>query len=242
VSARFYTAWAEHYDAVFPPGPKPGFVATRFAPGARLLDLGCASGGMAFALAERGFAVHGVDLDPALVARAEARLRVQPSPGVSFAVGDMLALPPSLQPFDGALCLGNTLVHLLDRRDRLAALGAVADRVVEGGALLVQIVNYDRVLALGLDRLPTIEREGLRFERRYHDLTPVSLRFEARLELPGGGPPLTVEQPLVPLTRAALDGELRAAGWAPQAWFGGYGAEPWAPDSFGCICLAVRRA
>ena len=239
MSAPFYTAWAEHYHAVFPPGPKPGFVAERLAPGARLLDLGCASGGMAFALAARGFAVHGVDLDAALVARARGRLRAQPTPGLSFAQGDMLALLAPAQPIDAALCLGNTLVHLLERRDRVAALVALAGQVSDGGGLILQIVNYDRVLGQRLDRLPTIEGPGLRFERRYHDLTPSGLRFEARLELAGSAEPLTVEQPLFPLTRAGLEAELRAAGWTPQAWFDSYRGEPWAPASFGCICQAV---
>jgi glycine/sarcosine N-methyltransferase len=236
----FYSAWAEHYDAVFPPGPKPGFVAERFPAGARLLDLGCASGGMAFALAERGLSVHGLDLDPALVGRAQARLAASPLPGLSFARGDMLELAAPELPFDGALCLGNTLVHLLRGEQRVRALASMARAVRPGGALVLQIVNYDRVLDQGVDRLPTIERPGLRFERRYRALSGDGLIFEARLALAGQERALSVEQPLFPLRRAGLAAELSAAGWTPDAWYGGYDGQAWGPDTFACVVLAHR--
>ncbi len=234
----FYSAWASHYDAVFPPGPKPAFVARQLPAAARVLDLGCASGGMAFALAERGFAVHGVDLDAALVALAQARLAAEPREGLSFAQGDMLALPAPEVPFDAAICLGNTLVHLLGAEQLVSALESLAAQVAPGGAIVVQIVNYDRVLDGDIDHLPTLEAPGLRFERRYLDLSPEGLRFAARLEVAEGV--FEVEQPLVPLRRAQLHAELRAGGWTPRAWFGAYDGRPWSPESFGCIVVAGR--
>lgn len=241
MSEPFYTAWAEHYDDVFPVGPKPAFVEQRFPRGGRLLDVGCATGGMAFALTQRGFVVHGVDLDPALVARAELRLAAEPTPGVSFARGDMLELLTPARLFDGVLCLGNTLVHLLERSQRVAALGAMARQVDGGGRLIVQIVNYDRVLARAVARLPLIDNAAVRFERRYHDLGPGGLTFEAELTVKASGQRLSVAQPLYPLTRAALDDELRAAGWTPSEWCGGYGGDIWTPGAFGTIVSAVHR-
>ncbi len=234
--ASFYACWAEHYDAVFPVGPKAAFVSSIIPPPARILDLGCATGGVAVALAELGHRVHGVELEPALLARAQAR-RI---PGASFTLGDMLALPAPEQPFDGVICLGNTLVHLIERSQRVAALEAMAARAVGTGRLVLQIVNYDRVLAQGVERLPLIETEALRFERRYRDLQPERLIFEAELSLHASGRSLTVAQPLAPLTRAQLDAELREAGWAPSSWFGAYDGRPWAPESFGCIVVADR--
>ena len=236
----FYAAWAEHYDDVFPVGPKAGFVAGRFPAAARLLDLGCATGGLAFALAERGFEVCGVDLDAALVARAQQRLRGEPTPGLSFSRGDMLALPSPPSPFHGVLCLGNTLVHLLDRQQRIATLRSMAGQVGVGGGLLVQIVNYDRVLEQAVEQLPLIDNSAVRFERRYVQLSPAGLCFEARLLVKATGRVLSVAQPLFPLTRGALHDELLQAGWEPRAWFGGYGGAPLGPESFGCMVHATR--
>ncbi len=238
--ASFYASWAEHYDEVFPVGPKASFVSQRFPLPARLLDLGCATGGVAFALAERGYGVHGVELEPTLLARARARLGAQPAVGLSFALGDMLALSAPERPFDGVICLGNTLVHLLDRAQRVAALRAMAAQVVRTGRLVLQIVNYDRVLARSVDSLPLIETGALRFERRYLEITPERLIFEAQLRLGGSDTALTVRQPLAPLTRVQLDAELRLAGWHAVDWFGGYHARPWSLDEQGCIVLAQR--
>jgi glycine/sarcosine N-methyltransferase len=242
MSQPFYAAWAEHYDAVFPVGPKARFVAAHIPGPGRLLDLGCATGGVDFALAELGYRVHGVDLEPALVARAAARLEREPSPKLGFAIGDMLALPAPAQPYDGVICLGNTLVHLMERADRAAALRGMAAQVGSDGRLVLQIVNYDRVLAQAVASLPLLDTDTVRFERRYTGLSAERLTFEADLTVKGSGRVLSVAQPLVPLTRAQLDTELRDAGWLPQGWFGSYRGEPWSPDSFGCICQAVRGA
>src|SRR5215218_7636238 len=49
-------------------------VAAAAAPGASVLDAGCGPGHLVARLADRGLAVTGIDLDPAMIARAEQRL------------------------------------------------------------------------------------------------------------------------------------------------------------------------
>lgn len=234
----FYTLFARHYDDIFPPGPKVAFVAARLPAPGPLLDLGCATGAVAEGLAERGYDVTGVDLDAGLLAQARERARQQPH--LSFLQADMRQLPDFPAPFAGAFCLGNTLVHLLERADRVAALAGVAARVPAGGRLLVQIVNYDRVLREGITRLPTIERAGIRFERRYPEVSETAVRFEATLTVEDTGDRHTSSVPLFPLTRSALVGELEEAGWTPVDAWGDYQGAPWSEDTFGCLVLAER--
>src|SRR5689334_5217528 len=60
-----------------------------------VLELGAGAGRVAFALAERGFAVTGVDLAPAMLAKARARQAVAPAAvagQLNFRQGDMTAL------------------------------------------------------------------------------------------------------------------------------------------------------
>lgn len=240
MSASFYAAWAAHYDAVFPVGPKARFVSHHLLPSAHILDVGCATGGVDFELADLGHSVHGLDLEPALVARARARLQAEPCSRLSFEVGDMLALAPPARSFDATVCLGNTLVHVVARSDRVAALAAMGRQVGQDGRLVLQIVNYDRVLTDGVRTLPLIDNDTVRFERRYVDVGPARLSFEADLTVKSSDATLSVSQHLVPLTRARLDAELREAEWRPTAWFGSYAGVPWAQDSFGCIVVAQR--
>lgn len=68
--------------------------------GATVLDLGCALGDQAAALAARGARVIGVDSDPLLLAHAQARH----IPGAQFLLGDLNSLPDVGPPLDGIWC------------------------------------------------------------------------------------------------------------------------------------------
>jgi SAM-dependent methyltransferase len=70
------------------------------APGDRVLDVGCGPGRHAHALAERGLAVHGVDISERFVDLA----RRQAPPGATFSVGDARALAVD-GSFDAAISL-----------------------------------------------------------------------------------------------------------------------------------------
>ncbi len=67
---------------------------------ATVLDLGCALGDQAAALAARGARVIGVGSDPLLLAHAQARH----IPGARFILGDLKALPDVGSPVDGIWC------------------------------------------------------------------------------------------------------------------------------------------
>lgn len=90
--------------------------------GARILDAGCGPGRHAGHLHRAGHTVVGVDLDPVLIAAAEAD-----EPGPLYGVSDLagLHLPPGAPAaFDAVLCAGNVLgfVHPDTRRPILANL------------------------------------------------------------------------------------------------------------------------
>lgn len=104
--------------------------------GSRIIDIGGASGLHAAALAERGDTVVLIDPVPSHV---EAACRY----GTFTAkLGDARSLPEDDDSFDAAMLLG-PLYHLVDRRDRLRALGE-AIRVVRPGGW---------IFAAGISRL-----------------------------------------------------------------------------------------
>src|SRR3990167_3239875 len=64
--------------------------------GAKVLDLGCASGYQSKLLKDQGLTVTGLDLSPKMIAVAKKRV-----PGAKFIVGDMTDLTFKSATFDG---------------------------------------------------------------------------------------------------------------------------------------------
>jgi len=79
-------------------------------PAGRVLDVPCGFGRHSVELAERGFRVTGVDVSADCLARAR-KLAVERSVVVHWAQCEMRQLPVS-EPFDGAICLGNSLGYI----------------------------------------------------------------------------------------------------------------------------------
>ena len=83
-------------------------------PGGSVLELGAGAGRLAFALAERGLRVTGVDLSPAMLEQARARLDRAPpdiAGRLEFRRGDMTALDLNRR-FDLVVCPYFTLAHV----------------------------------------------------------------------------------------------------------------------------------
>ncbi|MGY3061118.1 SAM-dependent methyltransferase [Streptomyces sp. TE3672] len=93
------------------------------------LDVGSGSGDLARLLASRAAAVHGIDVDPTIVARA--RELTAPAAPVTFTVGDVLTeMPPG--PYDVITCVAT--VHHLPFNEALARF---RQHLAPGGTLVV---------------------------------------------------------------------------------------------------------
>lgn len=97
-------------------------------PGERILDLGCGTGQLTEAIAERGATVIGIDADPAMIAEAQ-----QQFPHLTFEVGDarQFTLPT---PVDAIF--SNATLHWVD--DPVAAIQHMAAVLKPGGRLVAE--------------------------------------------------------------------------------------------------------
>lgn len=248
----FYEALERYYDDIFPlhQGTLHFLEKTLYRPGRKhVLDLACGTGNYALALAARGFEVTGVDLDETMIALAQQK-KVEDLPicmnsgesgAVHFLQGDMLRLSTLLEgAYDGAFCIGNSLVHLETAAEIERAVKEIAAVLRSRGKLLVQTVNYDRVLKDDLKSLPTLENkeQGVSFERLYnYDGQKHRVYFTGILKLPDGTS-RTNTIPLYPLQQAELAGMLARRGFMDIEFYGNFAGQPWSLDTPATIVVA----
>ncbi|MBC7223655.1 MAG: class I SAM-dependent methyltransferase [Anaerolineae bacterium] len=215
----------------------------------RVLDAACGTGRHAVALAQQGYEVVGTDLSPEMVARARAHAQAT---GVSVRVevagfGTLAATVGT--DFDALLCLGNSLPHLLTEEDLAAALRDFAACLRPGGALALQNLNYDRILARREAWLPLqAHREGedeWLFLRHYEFDPDGLLTFQVvvlRRQPTGEWNQQVLRTKLRPWRERELSHALEEAGFHRLQFWGDMQGGPFEPEESGNLVVTALRA
>jgi glycine/sarcosine N-methyltransferase len=219
------------------------------APAKSLLELGCGPGEHAHFIASHGYEVVGIDTSESMIEKAKEK---PPLPNLRFVLGDISELSGIAEgTFGAALCIGNTLPHLgSDERLRSMARG-LRQRLAPGGAFLLQILNYDRILDSNERSLPINFRsdpEGgeivfLRLMTPREDGTV--LFFPATLRLrPDADPPIEVMHSRCVELRAwrarEIEEILREHGFTSFEKLGTFDRVPFDPKSSRDLILIAR--
>jgi glycine/sarcosine N-methyltransferase len=217
-----------------------------------VLDIACGSGKHALALARRGYQVLGADLSPAMIARARQNAAAQEGSlpgGVEWVVAGFGQLADQTnRRFDAALCLGNSLPHVLTTPKLDETLGDLAAILRPDGLLLVQNRNFDAVVSARSRWLaPQSHRENGHewlFVRFYDFNADGTLTFHMiTLQRDAGSTwtQHTAETLLRPWTRSDLDHALRRMGFDNISAYGDMQGAPWGGSSSNLV-LVARRA
>jgi SAM-dependent methyltransferase len=129
--------------------------------GATVLELGAGTGRIAFALAERGLCVTGVEIAPAMLSQAMAKHAAAPTDiarRLAFRRGDMTALDLK-HTFDLVICGYFTLAHVPGGAARRNTFTAAARHLEPGGlaAFHLPLVELMRQPAPAAD-LPVLDQ------------------------------------------------------------------------------------
>src|SRR6266700_1152866 len=136
-----YDRISDRYGEAFP--HKEGQLAcgqwllARLSPGSRVLDVGCGNGlPSARQLADGGCEVTGIDISPAMLARARRNV-----PGARFLELDVTHLDSMTGPYDAAVAFFSLLN--LPRSIIPQVLGLIRARLVPGGLFSLAMVESD---------------------------------------------------------------------------------------------------
>lgn len=242
---NFYQLLSEYYDDIFPVSDqKLRFFVDLFQAHEvqQVLDVACGSGLLARRLASKGYEVTGIDLEEKMIAQAQKRAAAE-ALSVRFLVGDMREVAKIGASFDSIVCIGNSLAHLLSENDIQRTLSGMYEATRPGGISIIQIVNFDRILASGPTELPDIVRKdkGFAFYRTYIPTDNQLVLFRSRFVTTKDSIDHVNEIQLRAIRKNELERMMLAAGFCNLQFFGGFDATPYSPESYATIVAAEKR-
>ncbi|MBS4534166.1 class I SAM-dependent methyltransferase [Clostridium sp. D2Q-14] len=164
--SKFYKEISKYYDYIFPVKDVK-FNLIKEVSGdypKDILDVACGSGGYSKKLRDEGYNITAIDLDENMINKLKEK-----DSEIDAQVLNMLEIEKLNKKFDTIFCIGNSLVHLNNDEEIGEFLKSCNNSLKTEGRMLIQIVNYDRVLAKNIKYLPTIKNKevNLVFERYY---------------------------------------------------------------------------
>ena len=231
----FYQSFASYYDRIFPLNQTAlSFVSNYFQPGECILDMGAGTGNLAIALANNEIEVTASEPDGTMAESIRSKVDMK---GLTLSVHTkaMEQIEEFQSNFDGIICIGNTLPHLPDEKSIEVFLSQCQKKLNKDGRLILQTVNYDKVLSTDDFSFPVIKKDDFSFTRRYEKVND-HIYFTSILTVNEESTENTI--PLYPITSKRLISLLTKAGFQSVQVYGNFKAEDFNRDSPALIVVA----
>lgn len=236
----FYGELSKVYEYVFPLNKNTlKFISEDLEEGNRILDLACGSGDYSIALSKMGFTVDGIDLEKNMIEKAICK-NINEKNKVDFVSGDMTKIKEIFKEnkYNSIFCVGNSIVHLEDKDKIFRLIKDIYSMLENHGELIIQIVNYDRIVKFGITELPTIQNSEvpLEFIRHYiHRPENNKVDFNTKLILKSGKEIYENSVPLLILKSDELLSMLSDAGFKDIELYGSFLKEEFTINSFALV-------
>ena len=194
--------------------------------GARILDLCCGPGRHSVLLAQRGYAVTGLDLSPSyldLARRAAADANV----ALDAVSADMREIPFE-NHFDAAINMYSSFGYLESEADDLRVLESIARSLKAGGRLLIDMLNREWAVTNYIQNDWHAETDGtLYIERRELDLFSSRMRVRFIIVGPDGDRHDSIGHDIRLYTLTEMTRLLERLGFRDVAVSGSFDGEPY---------------
>lgn len=241
---KFYKELCKVYDIVFPKDEETlKFLLKDLKVNSKILDLACGTGTYSIALAQKGHRVEGIDLDEDMIAASKSKGGLF----ANFVVGDMTKLQEYFhkEKYDLIFCIGNSIVHLKNKEKIEQCIIDIYNTLNYDGSIIIQTVNYDRILKKEVKALPTIDRsdKGVKFVRNYNLREDGKIDFETELTIKKEDKVDSYQNsvPLIPLQSSELIEMLKKAGFKNIELFGGFDEKDFSDETFATIIRGVKK-
>ncbi|WP_410984312.1 class I SAM-dependent methyltransferase [Bacillus cereus] len=233
----FYQMLAPYYDEIFPANEKQiNFIGSYLQKGSSILDVGAGTGNVAKALVEKGFTVTAMEPEKTFAPKIREKAAVYE--GIfsvnTFGMQQIENVP---RVFDGIYCIGNTLVHLDNAKEIANFICGSYKKLKENGKLIIQIVNYEKVLDKNNFKFPVLEKEHFSFKRDYK-IEGEKVLFTATLNV--GDKEVSNSIPLYPITKKQLLSMLKECGFCNVEIFGNFEKEAYLPNGSALVLVATK--
>jgi glycine/sarcosine N-methyltransferase len=242
---KFYKELSKVYDTVFPRDETTlKFLQKDLKGNSKVLDLACGTGTYSMALALKGHRLDAIDLGDEMIELARGKGGLY----ANFVIGDMTRLKEEFprERYNLAYCIGNSIVHLRSKERIQKFLQDIYEVLVDDGVLVVQIVNFDRVIKYDIKALPTIDRseKGVKFIRSYnYKQEEEKVEFNTELIINKSGSEERYENSvdLIALQKDEIESMFINAGFKEIEIYGGFSEEEFNDESFALIIRGVKR-
>jgi len=226
----FYQQIAPYYHHIFKINvPQIDFIQSKIPDTeAHLIDIGCGIGTLSFELNNYYKNILGIDMDAEMIQTALKKMENN-SKSIPFQQLSMLELNTVItkNSIDGIICFGNTLVHLNSFAEIADFLQQSKAILSTKGKLLLQIVNYDKILTKNIKQLPLIENDEIIFERNYqYQKSENKIDFNTKLTVKATQQIVKNSIELIPLLKKELTLLLNNADFNNCNYYGNFNKEP----------------
>lgn len=140
------------------------------------VDVACGTGIHAIILAKSGIQTVGADISETMLVKAKSHAEAH-DVRVSWIQTAMQQARQNIEgEYEAVFCLGNSLPHLLTPEDLEAAVSSFFQLLSPGGIVVIQLLNYPRILK-EQNRIVGIHRQGELEFIRFYDFYPARILF-----------------------------------------------------------------